>query len=187
MLTCWLVRILDQALNGVLLLEPTLHEDDRGSFYESFNSLEFEDLTGFNGIFVQDNHSTSVRGVLRGIHYQFPNPQGKLVRCVEGRVWDVAVDLRQSSPTSAQWSGYELSAENRYQLWIPEGFGHGFLALSDVAQVIYKTTEYWDAVSERSIVWNDPDLGIAWPIEGQPILSNRDSGAGRIQDAVLFD
>jgi dTDP-4-dehydrorhamnose 3,5-epimerase len=181
------VKILDQALNGVVLLEPTVFEDERGSFYESFNSLEFKDLTGFDGSFVQDNHSTSLRSVLRGVHYQHPNPQGKLVRCVQGQVWDVAVDLRRSSPSSGQWCAFELSAANRFQLWIPEGFGHGFLALSDVSEVIYKATEYWDVECDRSILWNDPDLAIEWPIESQPILSKRDSSAKRLKDAVVFD
>ena len=169
------------------LLKPTVFEDARGSFYESYNKLTFADLTGFDGEFVQDNHSTSVRGVLRGIHYQLPKPQAKLVRCVEGKVWDVAVDLRASSPTFTQSRGYELSAENRHQLWIPVGFGHGFLAMSATAQVLYRTTQLWDPKCDRSIRWDDPDLNIAWPGDVSPILSDKDANAPLLSDAQVFE
>lgn len=179
------MRVLDEALDGVYLLEPTVFDDERGSFYESYNKSTFADLTGFDGEFVQDNHSTSVRGVLRGIHYQLPNPQGKLVRCIEGRVWDVAVDLRRSSRTFKKWWGHELSAENRCQLWIPVGFGHGFVVLSERAQVLYRTTEFWDANADRAIRWNDPELSIDWPT-ANPILSSKDLEAPLLDDSNVF-
>lgn len=181
------MQVVQEALNGVFLLEPTVFEDERGSFYESYNARTFAELTGFAGEFVQDNHSTSARNVLRGIHYQLPNPQGKLVRCIEGAVWDVAVDLRRSSPTFRRWHGFELSEENRRQLWIPTGFGHGFLALSPNTQVLYRTTAFWEPTSDRSIRWDDPDLAIEWPIETDPILSEKDAMAPRSAESVLFD
>jgi len=181
------VKALDKTLNGVVLLEPTVYTDDRGEFYESYNRKTFEEVTGFEGEFLQDNHSTSVKGVLRGIHYQLPRPQGKLVRCIDGEIWDVAVDLRRSSPTFREWKGYHLSAENRHQLWIPVGFGHGFVALSEITQVLYRTTELWDPECDRSIRWDDPDLDIAWPLESPPTLSAKDTSAPGTNDALLFD
>lgn len=181
------MKKIDQVLDRVILMEPTVFGDDRGSFYESYNQRRFEELTGFGGYFVQDNHSTSVQGVLRGIHYQLPNPQGKLVRCVEGKIWDVAVDLRQSSPTFRQWKGYQLTADNRHQLWIPEGFGHGFLVLSERAQVLYRATELWNAENDRAIRWDDPDLDVDWPLDGTPILSEKDSTSPPLREALLFD
>jgi dTDP-4-dehydrorhamnose 3,5-epimerase len=181
------VRIVDQTLNGVVLLEPTIHEDDRGSFYESYNHKTFQDLIGFNGHFVQENLSTSIRGVLRGIHYQLPKPQGKLVRCIDGAIWDVAVDLRRSSPTFRSWKGYELTAENRRQLWIPVGFGHGFIVVSESAQVLYGTTELWDPDCDRAVRWDDPEIAVQWPHEGPPLLSDRDIRAPSLADADVFD
>ena len=181
------LRVVDEVLNGVVLLEPTVFGDDRGSFYESFNKRVFAELTQFDGEFVQDNHSTSMRYVLRGLHYQSPFPQGKLVRVVEGEVWDVAVDLRQSSPTFRSWAGFYLSSENRFQLWVPPGFGHGFLVTSDRAQFLYKTTEVWHQEGDRSIRWDDPEIAIGWPLEADPVLSAKDSSAPYMTDAVLFD
>lgn len=181
------MRAIEDQLNGLVLLEPTVFEDDRGSLYESYSKRTFTELTGFDGEFVQDNHSTSIKGVLRGIHYQLPKPQGKLIRCVEGAIWDVAVDLRRSSPTFGQWKGYELTESNRHQLWIPIGFGHAFVVLSDRAQVLYRTTEIWDPECDRSVIWNDPDIAIVWPIQGEPVLSPRDAGAVLLSEVPLFD
>lgn len=181
------MKVVDESFDGVTLLEPTVFRDDRGSFYESFNKETFAELTGYDGEFVQDNHSTSVKGVLRGIHYQLPKPQGKLVRCVEGEIWDVVVDLRRSSSTFLHWKGCRLSADNLHQLWVPVGFGHGFVVLSEVAQVLYRATELWDAECDRSIRWDDPDIGIQWPVDFLPIVSDRDSAAPHLVDAPLFD
>lgn len=166
---------------GLLLLEPTVFGDARGAFFESFNARAFADATGFDGAFVQDNHSVSKRGVLRGLHHQLPpHAQGKLVRVVAGAIWDVAVDIRAGSPSFGQWAGVELSAQNRRQLWIPAGFAHGFLSLADGSEVLYKTTDYWHAASERTIRWDDPGLAIAWPLQGiTPLLSEKDAlGSG---------
>lgn len=181
------MRVIDEKLNGVVLLEPTVFSDERGSFFESYNRTVFEELTGFSGDFVQDNHSTSIEGVLRGIHYQLPRPQGKLVRCIAGEIWDVAVDLRQSSPTFKEWIGYRLDADNRRQMWIPVGFGHGFVVLSGTAQVLYQTTEQWDAKCDRSIAWDDSDLAIDWPIAGRPLMSDKDASAPTLDEVPLFD
>lgn len=181
------MKVLERALDGTVLMEPTVYEDERGYFYESYNKRTFEQLTGFDGDFVQDNHSTSVRNVLRGIHYQLPHPQGKLVRCIEGEVWDLAVDLRQSSATFGSWRGFLLSAQNRHLLWLPVGFGHGFVVLSPTAQVLYSTTSLWDADSDRAIRWDDPDLDIEWPLASVPLLSDRDRAAPSLGDALLFD
>ena len=181
------VRIIEEALNGLALLEPTVFSDERGVFYESYNRAVFEELTGFTGYFVQDNHSTSVEGVLRGIHYQLPKPQGKLVRCVAGEIWDVAVDLRRSSPTFKEWRGYRLDADNMRQMWIPIGFGHGFVVLSATAQVLYKTTELWDAQCDRAIAWDDADLAIDWPIDERPLVSEKDASAPTLDEVPLFD
>ena len=158
----------------VLVLEPAVFGDDRGFFFESYNAQRFHELTGFTGEFVQDNHSRSAQGVLRGLHYQIQQPQGKLVRVVAGEVFDVALDLRRSSPTFGQWVGVTLSADNKRQLWIPEGFAHGFYVVSETAEFLYKTTDYYAPEHERSILWNDPDLAIDWPLTGEPILSTKD-------------
>ncbi|WP_420993410.1 dTDP-4-dehydrorhamnose 3,5-epimerase [Cupriavidus sp. 30B13] len=175
------------ALPEVLVLEPKLFSDDRGHFFESFNARAFENATGFGGIFVQDNHSLSARNVIRGLHYQLGPPQGKLVRVVAGEIFDVAVDLRRQSPRFGQWVGMTLSPENGRQLWIPPGFAHGFLVLSSVAEVIYKTTEYWSQSHERTIAWDEPQLGISWPLEGRPIQSEKDRRGAFLADAEVFD
>ena len=175
-------------LPEVLVLEPKAYGDARGWFFESYNRRDFATATGIDVEFVQDNHSRSALGVLRGLHYQIRHPQGKLVRVVAGRVWDVAVDLRRSSPRFGQWAGVELSAENRRQLWIPPGFAHGFLSLSEGAEFLYKTTDYWFAEHERSLLWNDPRLGIAWPLQGlQPALAAKDAAAPSLDRAECFD
>ena len=161
------------AISEVVLIEPKVFGDARGFFFESFNQKAFNEATGTNHQFVQDNHSRSAKGVLRGLHYQIQQPQGKLVRVVRGAVFDVAVDIRKSSPTFGRWVGAELSEDNQHQLWVPPGFAHGFLVLSDMADFLYKTTDYYAPQYERSILWNDSDLNIDWPI-GEPILSNKD-------------
>ena len=161
------------AISEVVLIEPKVFGDARGFFFESFNQKAFNEATGTNHQFVQDNHSRSAKGVLRGLHYQIQQPQGKLVRVVRGAVFDVAVDIRKSSPTFGRWVGAELSEDNQHQLWVPPGFAHGFLVLSDLADFLYKTTDYYAPQYERSILWNDSDLNIDWPI-GEPILSNKD-------------
>ena len=161
------------AIPDVVLIEPKVFGDARGFFFESFNQQAFNEATGTNHQFVQDNHSRSAQGVLRGLHYQIQQPQGKLVRVVRGAVFDVAVDIRKSSPTFGRWVGAELSEDNQHQLWVPPGFAHGFLVLSDLADFLYKTTDYYAPQYERSILWNDSDLNLDWPI-GEPILSNKD-------------
>ena len=161
------------AIPEVVLIEPKVFGDARGFFFESFNQKAFNEATGTNHQFVQDNHSRSAKGVLRGLHYQIQQPQGKLVRVVRGAVFDVAVDIRKSSPTFGRGVGAELSEDNQHQLWVPPGFAHGFLVLSDLADFLYKTTDYYAPQYERSILWNDSDLNIDWPI-GEPILSNKD-------------
>ena len=170
------MKITPTKIFGLFLIEPTLFKDERGFFYESFNQKEFFEKTGIDTHFVQDNHSHSVQGVLRGLHYQVEQPQGKLIRVGSGNIFDVAVDLRQGSPTFGKWEGIELSKENRLQLWIPPGFAHGFLVLSESADVLYKTTDYYAPQHERTILWNDPKLEIEWPLEmGQEIkLSEKD-------------
>jgi len=175
------------ALPEVLLLEPKVFGDERGFFLESWNARAFRDATGLDVAFVQDNHSRSRRNVLRGIHYQVQKPQGKLVRVVSGAVWDVAVDLRRSSPDFGKWAAEELSADNNKQLWIPPGFGHAFLVLSDVADFLYKTTEYWIAEYDRSIRWDDPAIGIAWPLAGRPTLAARDADAPLLAQAQVYE
>jgi dTDP-4-dehydrorhamnose 3,5-epimerase len=170
----------------VLLVEPTVHGDERGFFFESFNQARFDAAVGRNVTFVQDNHSKSSKGVLRGLHYQIRQPQGKLVRVVEGEVFDVAVDLRKSSPTFGKWAGALLSAENKRQLWVPEGFAHGFLVLSDTAQFLYKTTDFYSPEHERALIWNDPTLGIRWPSDTPPVLSQKDAVAPTLEAADLF-
>jgi len=158
----------------VLLIEPKVFGDARGFFFESFNQRVWQELTGIDRPFVQDNHSRSCRGVLRGLHYQIRQAQGKLVRVVAGEVFDVAVDLRRGSPTFGRWVGDYLSADNKRQLWIPEGFGHGFVVLSEMAEFLYRTTDYYAPEHERCIIWNDPDIGIRWPIDYAPLLSEKD-------------
>jgi len=176
------------AIPDVLIIEPKVFGDDRGWFYESFNENDFSKAVGKQITFVQDNHSSSKKGVLRGLHYQMEQTQGKLVRVVRGAVFDVAVDLRQTSTTFGQWVGVELSAENKKQLWIPEGFAHGFLVLSDEAEFLYKTTDYWHAASEQCIVWNDPTLNIQWPAIGMSLILNPKDAAGLTWDkAPKFD
>ena len=174
----------------VLILEPKVFGDSRGFFFESFNARTFQQVTGVVPAFVQDNHSRSCKGVLRGIHYQIRNPQGKLVRAVGGAVWDVAVDLRRSSPTFKRWAGTVLSDDNKRMLWIPPGFGHGFLVLSDCVDFLYKTTAYYDQTADRSLRWDDPALAIQWPLEQlglPPILSTKDLKAPALTQAELFD
>ncbi|MDN6856448.1 dTDP-4-dehydrorhamnose 3,5-epimerase [Pseudomonas sp. CAN2814] len=175
------------ALPDVVLFEPRVFGDERGFFFESFNHRQFEEAVGRSVNFVQDNHSRSSKGVLRGLHYQIVQPQGKLVRVVSGEVYDIAVDLRRSSPTFGQWAGEYLSAENKRQLWVPEGFAHGFLVLSDHAEFLYKTTDYYAPGHERCIVWNDPDLAITWPGSEAPILSEKDARGGRFESAEVYD
>ena len=179
------MKATETTLPGVFIIEPAVFGDDRGFFMESFNAQKFRELTGANVDFVQDNHSRSGAHVLRGIHYQIEHAQGKLVRVTEGAVFDVAVDLRRSSPSFGQWVGVELSAENKKQLWVPAGFGHAFLVLSETADFLYKTTDYYHPEAERSILWNDADIGIQWPLPpGQePRLSGKDSVASRLSDA----
>ncbi|MGK5017071.1 MULTISPECIES: dTDP-4-dehydrorhamnose 3,5-epimerase [unclassified Janthinobacterium] len=180
------MQIQTTAIPEVLILEPTVFGDDRGFFYESFNQKRFAELTGVTRPFVQDNHSKSAKGVLRGLHYQIQQPQGKLVRVTAGAVFDVVVDLRKSSPTFGRWVGVVLSAANKRQLWIPEGFAHGFLVTSDNAEFLYKTTDYWAPEFERSLLWNDPAIGIDWPLDGEPLLSGKDKAATLLANADLF-
>lgn len=173
-------------LAGVVIVEPKIFADDRGFFFESFNARDFERAASVSTSFVQDNHSQSCRGVLRGLHYQIEQPQGKLVRVIEGVIFDVAVDIRIGSPTFGDWVGVELSAENKKQLWVPPDFAHGFLVVSEFAQVLYKATEYYSPNNERSIRWDDPDIGIDWPeLQGSPLLSTKDQEASLLKDADL--
>ncbi len=175
-------------IEGLFTFEPRVFNDDRGAFFESFNDRTFREATGFTGQFVQDNHSISRKGVVRGLHYQLePHAQGKLVRVVRGAVFDVAVDIRRGSPTFGKWAGVELSAANRRQFWIPVGFAHGFLALEDNSEFLYKTTDFWHAPSERSLKWDDPEIGIAWPLTTAPILSGKDLEAPGLASADLFN
>lgn len=174
------------AIPEVLVLEPKVFGDDRGFFFESFNHRAFTELTGVGTDFVQDNHSRSAHHVLRGLHYQIRQAQGKLVRVTAGEVFDVAVDIRRNSPTFGHWVGERLSAENKRQMWIPPGFAHGFLVLSESAEFLYKTTDYWAPEHERCIAWNDPDLAIAWPLAGPPSLSAKDAQGALLKSAELF-
>jgi dTDP-4-dehydrorhamnose 3,5-epimerase len=180
------MQVTPTAIPDVLILEPKVFGDDRGFFFESFNAKAFEQATGLKREFVQDNHSKSAKNVLRGLHYQIQNPQGKLVRVTQGEVFDVAVDLRKSSETFGQWVGVHLSAENKKQLWVPEGFAHGFLVLSEAAEFLYKTTDYYAPEYERSLLWNDPELGIKWPIDGEPKLAAKDVAGILLANADLF-
>jgi dTDP-4-dehydrorhamnose 3,5-epimerase len=174
------------AIPDVIVFEPKVFGDDRGFFFESFNQKVFEEVVGQAVKFVQDNHSRSVKGVLRGLHYQIQQAQGKLVRVTQGEVFDVAVDLRKSSSTFGKWVGVHLSAENRKQLWIPEGFAHGFVVLSESAEFLYKTTDYWAPEHERSLAWNDPKIAIEWPFTEQPALSGKDQKAVSFEHAEVF-
>ena len=171
------MRVIATAIHDVLIIEPKVFGDDRGFFFESFNHRQFAELVGRDVNFVQDNHSRSAKNVLRGLHYQIQQPQGKLVRVVQGAVFDVALDIRKSSATFGQHVALELSAENKRMLWIPEGFAHGFMVISEIAEFLYKTTDYYAPEYERSIVWNDPALAIQWPIQGEPTLSVKDRQA----------
>ena len=174
-------------LDGVLILQPKLFSDARGFFFESYNACEFENATGFKRDFVQDNHSSSVKGVLRGLHYQIQHSQGKLVRVVVGEVFDVAVDLRRSSSTFGKWTGVKLSAENKRQFWIPEGFAHGFYVLSETAEFLYKATDYYHPEFERSILWNDPDIGIRWGLTRKPLLAEKDGKGKSFSNCDTFE
>jgi len=170
----------------VFVIEPKVFGDERGFFYESFNLAKFEEAIGQKVDFVQDNHSKSVKNVLRGLHYQIQQPQGKLVRCIQGVVYDVAVDLRKNSPTFGQHVGIELSADNKKMFWVPKGFAHGFVVLSDTAEFVYKTTDFYAPAFERSLLWNDPALGINWQFEGEPALSKKDMDGKLLKDADVF-
>lgn len=180
------MKVIPTKIPDVLLIESTVFGDERGFLFESFNEKRFAEVTGKTVKFVQDNHSKSARGVLRGLHYQIQQPQGKLVRVVTGEVFDVVVDLRKSSPTFGQWVGAILSAENKRQMWIPEGFAHGFVVTSDTAEFLYKTTDYWAPEHERCIAWDDPAIGIDWPVNGAPILSVKDQKGLFLADAEVF-
>jgi dTDP-4-dehydrorhamnose 3,5-epimerase len=180
------VKVIPTDLPEVLVVEPRVFSDDRGHFFESWNARAFEQATGIVANFVQDNQSHSRRGVLRGIHYQVMKPQGKLVRVVTGSVLDVAVDLRRSSSRFGQWVAVALSGENQRQLWVPPGFGHGFLVTSDAATCLYKATDYWYAEHERSVRWDDPQLGIDWRLDSRPVLAPKDATAPLLADAEVF-
>ena len=182
------MKVTPTDLPEVLLIEPKVHGDERGFFFESFNERAFRDAIGRDVTFVQDNHSRSVRGVLRGLHYQIQHTQAKLVRVVKGAVFDVAVDLRRTSPNFGRWVGVEISEANQRQLWVPEGFGHGFLVTSDSADFLYKTTDYWTPSAERCVVWNDPTLAVTWPLAGTaPTVSAKDQAAPVLASAEVFD
>ena len=178
------MNIIKTGIADVLVIEPRVFGDARGFFYESFNQKIWQEKTGLQTTFVQDNHSRSEKNVLRGLHYQIQQPQGKLVRVIRGAVFDVAVDIRQSSPTFGRWVGFELSEDNHRQMWIPKGFAHGFLVLSDVAEFLYKTTDYWASQHERAILWNDPDLAIKWPLQSPPILSAKDANGMLFKEVI---
>ena len=181
------MNIVPTEIPDVLIVEPKVFGDSRGFFFESFNQRQFEQLTGFAPSFVQDNHSRSARGVLRGLHYQIQQPQGKLVRVIAGEVFDVCVDMRRSSPTFGKSVCVTLSADNYRQLWIPPGFAHGFLVTSETADFVYKTTDYYAPEHERSLLWNDPALNIAWPVQGEPLLSAKDKSAAALAQAETFE
>jgi dTDP-4-dehydrorhamnose 3,5-epimerase len=180
------MKVTSAAIPDILIIEPQVFGDDRGYFFESFNRKKFEELTGCNVDFVQDNHSHSVRNVLRGLHYQIQHPQGKLVRVVQGSVLDVAVDIRKSSPAFGKHVAIELSAENKLMMWIPKGFAHGFAVLSETAEFLYKTTDYWYPEHERCIQWDDPTLKIEWKLRGDLIVSAKDAAGTRLAEAELF-
>ena len=180
------MKIIPTSIPEVLIIEPSTYSDSRGFFFESFNEKKFSQSTGLNVRFVQDNHSQSTKGVLRGLHYQIQQPQGKLVRVVRGAVFDVVVDIRRSSPTFGQWAGAELTEENCRQLWAPIGFAHGFLVLSNRADFLYKTTDYYAPQFERSILWNDPNIGIQWPLNKEPRLSIKDKASLLLEQADTY-
>lgn len=181
------MKVITTDIPDIFIVEPQVFGDDRGFFFESFNQKMWEETTGLKTRFVQDNHSLSAKGVLRGLHYQLPPAvQAKLIRCVVGEIFDVAVDLRRKSPTFGKWVSACLSAENKRQMWVPEGFAHGFLVLSDVAEVLYKTTDYYNPACDRGIVWNDPDIGVDWPLLGTPLVSKRDAEAAGLQEITTF-
>jgi dTDP-4-dehydrorhamnose 3,5-epimerase len=181
------MKVIESSLGGVLVFEPAVYGDDRGFFFESYREDAFRKAAGAVRPFVQDNHSRSSRHVLRGLHYQVRQPQGKLVRVILGEVFDVVVDLRRHSPTFGKWTGMVLSAENKRIVWIPEGFAHGFLVTSDVAETVYKTTDYYAPQYERSLLWDDPALAIAWPLTAEPVLSAKDLAGKRLADCDVFD
>jgi len=174
-------------LPEVILLEPRVFGDDRGFFLESYNKRAFQELTGIDAEFVQDNHSCSARNVVRGLHYQLKQAQGKLIKVVAGEIFDVAVDLRRSSPRFGRWLGQHLSAQNKRMLWVPAGFAHGFLALSDATEVLYKTTDYYAPEHERCVLWNDPEVGIEWPLKGVPLVSEKDGRGMRLASAQVYE
>jgi dTDP-4-dehydrorhamnose 3,5-epimerase len=180
------MKVTPTEIPDVLVLEPRVFEDDRGFFLESFNERTFAEKTGIAVSFVQDNHSRSTKNVLRGLHYQTQQAQGKLVRVTSGKIFDVAVDLRSSSKTFGKWVGVQLSAKNKHQLWIPPGFAHGFLVLSETAEVQYKATDYYAPEYERSLLWNDPDLSIPWVLEDHPIISTKDQNGMRLSEAEVY-
>ena len=179
------MKVIETALPDVLLLEPRIFEDERGHFFESYNKKTLKEL-GIDYEFVQDNHSRSKKGVLRGLHYQIQQPQGKLVRVIEGEVFDVAVDIRKNSPTFGKWAGFNLSAQNKRVAWIPPGFAHGFLTLSDVAEFLYKTTDYWAPEYERCIRWDDADIAIEWPFAARLIVSDKDRSGLNLTAATIY-
>ena len=181
------MKVTPTSMPGVLLIDPKVFGDARGFFFESFNERAFAEATGVSTRFVQDNHSLSVRNTLRGLHYQIRQPQGKLVRVVSGEVYDVVVDLRSESPQFGEWLGIHLSAANKKMLWIPPGFAHGFAVLSENAEFLYKTTDYWAPQHERTLLWNDPQLGISWPLSGDPILAPKDVAGKSLAHADIFD
>ncbi len=180
-------KVKKTSLNDVLLLEPEVFSDDRGYFFESFNQKDFNDSVGLDINFVQDNHSKSKKNVLRGLHYQVKKPQGKLIRVLRGKIFDVVVDMRLSSQNYGKWFGVILSSENRLQLWVPEGFAHGFLTLSDTAELAYKTSDYWYPKYERSLLWNDEEIAIEWPISEEPLLTEKDSNGSTLKKAESYD
>ena len=180
------MKAIPTAIAQVLVIEPAVFGDARGAFFESWNRRAFSKLAGHDVEFVQDNHSVSARGVLRGLHYQVRQSQGKLVRVIAGEVFDVVVDLRRSSPTFGRWVGEKLSAENRRMMWVPEGFAHGFLVLSEIAEFLYKTTDYYAPEHERTLLWNDPAVGVKWPLEGAPVLKPKDAAGTPLASAETF-
>jgi dTDP-4-dehydrorhamnose 3,5-epimerase len=181
------MNVIPTHIPDVLILEPRIFGDDRGFFFESYNEKSFAEKTGISPKFVQDNHSLSLKNVLRGLHYQIQETQGKLVRVISGEVLDIAVDIRRSSPTFGQWASCLLSGKNKRQFWVPEGFAHGFVVLSDSAEFLYKTTNYYAPQYDRVILWNDPDLGVDWQLKGEPILSDKDKAGKRFKEADLFN
>lgn len=181
------MNVIRSAIPDVLILEPKVYGDERGFFFESYNEKVLAEKAGITAHFVQDNHSRSAKNVLRGLHYQIKQPQGKLVRVIAGEVFDVAVDIRKNSPTFGKWTGFNLSAENKRMAWIPSGFAHGFLVLSDYAEFLYKTTDYWAPEYERCIRWNDADLAVDWPFQGEPVLSVKDQAGVAFRAAEVFE